>query len=30
MQPLDGLVSPRWIGRQQLAGLVGEILQDRA
>jgi hypothetical protein len=30
MQPLDGLVSPRRIGRQKLAGLVSEILQDRA
>ena len=28
--PLDGLVAARRIGRHQLAGLVGEIEQDRA
>jgi hypothetical protein len=30
MQPLKGFVPPRRIARHQLAGLVGEILQDRA
>ena len=30
VQPLDGLLSPRRIGWQKLAGLLGEILQDRA
>src|SRR5581483_11545865 len=30
MHPLDGLPAARRVGRQQLAGLLGEILQDRA
>src|SRR6185437_5587446 len=29
MYPLDGLVSARSVGRQQLTGFLGEILQDR-
>src|SRR6202022_318642 len=29
VQPLDRLVSPRGISREQLSGLLGEILQDR-